>query len=531
MIALLIPLVAATCIVSCGSEAPQPAVESSPPAVAAADSLEIREWTVPWPNTRPRDPIVDAQGRIWFVGQRGNYVGSLDPESGEFERTDLPPNALPHNVIVGPDGALWYAGNGDSHIGRMDPATGESRRFDVPVRDPHTLQFAPDGMLWFTAQGANRIGRLDPETGDVQVVEPSVADARPYGIVMDEEGRPWIALFGTNRIATVDPSTMELTEHALPNAETRIRRLETASDGSVWYADYARGTIGRLDPATGEAVEWTTPGGSGSQPIRHDDGRPGAGVVRRDRLRAQPADRVRSDDQRVLRRHAGPERRRYGAPYGVPRADRIAVVRDGREHDRACARRLMKRGAGGALAVALAAAAPLAAAAGFLTPYPDAPPPGTTGGFGEPTCVSCHFATTPDSLGSLALRGLPATFEAGRTYELTVELARADMAAAGFQLSARFASGPARGRQAGDFRILGDHAAVTAQSGVDYVHQTLAGAVPSTPGLARWGIEWTAPGKGSASVRFHIAANAANGDESPLGDRVYALEETVRPAP
>ena len=177
----------------------------------------------------------------------------------------------------------------------------------------------------------------------------------------------------------------------------------------------------------------------------------------------------------------------------------------------------MKRGAGGALAVALAAVAPFAAAAGFLTAYPDAPPPGTTGGFGEPTCVSCHFATTPDSLGSLALRGLPATFEAGRTYELTVELARADMAAAGFQLSARFASGPARGRQAGAFRILGDHAAVTAQSGVDYVHQTLAGAVPSTPGLARWGIEWTAPGKGSASVRFHIAANAANGDESPLG--------------
>ena len=270
MTALLIPVLAA-CIVSCGSEASRPAVESLQPGaesrqVAAPDSLEIREWTVPWPNTRPRDPIVDAGGRVWFVGQRGNYVGSLDPESGAFDRTELPPDALPHNVIVGPDGALWYAGNGDSHIGRIDPATGEMRRFDVPVRDPHTMQFAPDGMLWFTAQGANRIGRLDPESGDVQIVEPSVADARPYGIVMDDDGRPWIALFGTNRIATVDPSTMEITEHTLPAVATRIRRLEVASDGSVWYADYARGMIGRLDPATGEAVEWTTPGGSGSRP-------------------------------------------------------------------------------------------------------------------------------------------------------------------------------------------------------------------------------------------------------------------------
>ena len=190
----------------------------------------------------------------------------------------------------------------------------------------------------------------------------------------------------------------------------------------------------------------------------------------------------------------------------------------------------MKRGAA-ALGVALAATAPLAVAAGVRTAYPDAPPPGTTGGFGEPTCVSCHFATTPDTLGSLALRGLPATYAPGRSYELTVELARADMAAAGFQLSARFASGPVHGRQAGAFRVLGDHAAVTPQSGVEYVHQSLAGAVPPTPGLARWRIEWTAPGEGSAPIRFHVAANAANGDDSPLGDRVYALQETIDATP
>ncbi|HJR53439.1 MAG TPA: choice-of-anchor V domain-containing protein [Gemmatimonadota bacterium] len=195
----------------------------------------------------------------------------------------------------------------------------------------------------------------------------------------------------------------------------------------------------------------------------------------------------------------------------------------------------MKGRGGGMVAVALAAAAPLAIAlagtphGAVRSAYPDAPPPGTTGGFGEPTCVSCHFAATPDTLGSLALRGLPAAFETGRSYELTVELAREDMGAAGFELSARFASGPARGRQAGAFRVLGSDTAVTAQASIDYVHQTLAGAVPSTTGLARWRIEWTAP-EHPDPVRFHVAANAANGDESPLGDRVYAIEETVGPA-
>jgi hypothetical protein len=185
----------------------------------------------------------------------------------------------------------------------------------------------------------------------------------------------------------------------------------------------------------------------------------------------------------------------------------------------------VKRGAAGALGVALAAA-PLAAA-GLFSMYPDAPPPATTGGFGEPTCVSCHFATTPDTIGSLALRGLPDVFEPGRPYELFVELAREDMSAAGFELSARFASGPSRGRQAGSFRILGDEVAVTAQAGIDYVHQTQAGAAPANPGLARWRIEWTAPDAAPDPVRFNVAANAGNGDESPLGDRIFVLEETA----
>lgn len=232
----------------------------------AADSVEIREWAVPWQSTRPRDPIVDPLGRVWFVGQRGNYLAALDPETGEFGRKDLPAGALPHNVIVGPDGALWYAGNGDAHIGRVDSASGEITRFDVPVSDPHTLFFAPGGALWFTAQGANRIGRLDPATGEVDLIQPSVADARPYGIVVDANGRPWIALFGTNRIATADPTTMELVEHELPWTDARARRLGVTSDGSVWYVDYARGTLGRLTPDTGVAVEWSAPGGRGSRP-------------------------------------------------------------------------------------------------------------------------------------------------------------------------------------------------------------------------------------------------------------------------
>jgi virginiamycin B lyase len=242
-----------------------------PPTAAAisSDTVEITEWEVPWERTRPRDPIVDDEGRVWFVGQRGNYVGSLEPSTGTFYRFELPDGALPHNIIVGPSGYLWYAGNGDAHIGRLDPRTGEIKRYDMldpAARDPHTLQFSPSGHLWFTVQGGNFIGRLDPETGKVALLGLSVERSRPYGIVVDGNGRPWVVCFGTNRIATVDPVSMELEEIPLPWEDARPRRLAMTSDGMVWYVDYARGSLGRLDPASRAVHEWPTPGGSGSRP-------------------------------------------------------------------------------------------------------------------------------------------------------------------------------------------------------------------------------------------------------------------------
>ena len=70
------------------------------PAVAiaqkrAADTAAVTEWNVPWVGTRPRDPSLDAQGRVWFVGQEGNYVARLDPKSGAFTKLGSTPQSKP----------------------------------------------------------------------------------------------------------------------------------------------------------------------------------------------------------------------------------------------------------------------------------------------------------------------------------------------------------------------------------------------------------------------------------------------------
>ena len=254
------------------ADASLPFTSSAPVAADAAvrDSVQIREWTVPWENSRPRDPYFDATtGDVWFVGQVGNYVARMNPRTGQFRRYELEERALPHNLIVDADGTVWYAGNGNGHIGKLDPETGNVTRYPMPdsaARDPHTLVFGRSNDIWFTVQGGNYVGNLNKATGAVRLVKMPTPRARPYGIMLDSEGRPWFNEFGTNKIGTLDPQTMELKEFTLPDSAARGRRIAITPDDMVWYVDYARGYLGRLDPETGKVDEWAMPSGARSRP-------------------------------------------------------------------------------------------------------------------------------------------------------------------------------------------------------------------------------------------------------------------------
>lgn len=232
-------------------------------------SAEITEWTVPWENTRPRDPFVDHLNRVWFVGQTGDYLAYLEPKDGTFKRFDLEPGAGPHNLIVDGNGRVWYAGNQKACIGRLDPDTGKITRFPMSnsrARDPHTLVFDKLGDIWFTVQRGNFVGKLSTETGRMQLIPMPTSRARPYGIITDNRNQPWIAQFGTNKLATIDPDRMDIQEISLPRADARPRRLALTSDGAIWYVDYAQGFLGRFDPSTGKVQEWFAPGGTSARP-------------------------------------------------------------------------------------------------------------------------------------------------------------------------------------------------------------------------------------------------------------------------
>jgi len=150
------------------------------------------------------------------------------------------------------------------------------------------------------------------------------------------------------------------------------------------------------------------------------------------------------------------------------------------------------------------------------------PPPGHTGGFGEPTCLECHIGSDLNEPGStLEVIGIGGSYRPGELYKVTIRLVSYDMLAAGFQAAFRTTKDLNHGKSTGKLRPIDDRVAVVpSESGdVRYVQHTDLGT-PANGKSVEWMFEWTAPTH-EQDVAVHIAANSGNGDNSPLGDLVY----------
>ena len=144
--------------------------------------------------------------------------------------------------------------------------------------------------------------------------------------------------------------------------------------------------------------------------------------------------------------------------------------------------------------------------------------------------MACHdeFDLNP-AMGALGIDGLPAAYAPGERYDVSVVVqGDAEMARAGFQGAFRFTDGPHRGARAGVAEALDGRVAIRLDdsSGTEYVQHTIAGTGLTTRQLATWTFRWTAP-QSTDPIVFHVAANSANGDNSPLGDLIYSAEMRI----
>src|ERR1035438_6292582 len=53
-------------------------------------NVQIQEYDVPTPKSRPHDPALAPDGSLWYTGQGANKLGRLDPKTGEFKAPEYP---------------------------------------------------------------------------------------------------------------------------------------------------------------------------------------------------------------------------------------------------------------------------------------------------------------------------------------------------------------------------------------------------------------------------------------------------------
>jgi uncharacterized protein (TIGR03437 family) len=167
--------------------------------------------------------------------------------------------------------------------------------------------------------------------------------------------------------------------------------------------------------------------------------------------------------------------------------------------------------------------------------FASGPPPRKTGAPGDGSCfeAGCHQAggTLIQNSNAIQLNvGRPdmTYVPGGPKVRWTVTISDPQAAVYGFQLTARLASDPRNG-QAGDFepadsatQVLCDDGSLktpTSPCRPGVTVQFVEHSRPRTPGT--FAFDWTPPSTNAGNIQVWIAANAANGNGQPTGDRIH----------
>lgn len=244
----------------------------------------VTEYDLPKTSTAPHDVEVDPDGMVWYVDFGQQYLGRLDPRTGEVTEYEVP-EARPGNptgilaLKLDQDGNPWGGNMFQGSIFRFDRKTEQFRVWKVPdeleqptgrhgTRIFQVNHAAPessqvDGKVWLQNRSIAGVHRLDLATGEFESFEPFLNSTRSshnlYGIHPDSQNNLWFMDFANEHIGRIDAKTGEIKLYQTPTLDSNPRRGEIDAQDRFWYAGFGASVIGVFDPRTEEFQEWFPP--------------------------------------------------------------------------------------------------------------------------------------------------------------------------------------------------------------------------------------------------------------------------------
>ena len=169
--------------------------------VASPISQSVRSY--------PYGIVVNSQGVPWYVDFRANRLGRVDPVTMEIMEYPLPnPDTRPRRIAVTPDDVLWYTDHARGYLGRFDPVTGEVQEWPSPggtESRPYGIT-AVGNVIWYSESSVrpNTLVRFDTENESFQTwIIPSGGGIIRH-MMATSDGNLVLACSGVNRVALVN---------------------------------------------------------------------------------------------------------------------------------------------------------------------------------------------------------------------------------------------------------------------------------------------------------------------------------------
>ena len=245
-------------------------LKTLPRPTGKATKVIITEYDLPNRLIEPHDAVVDRDGMVWFSDFGRNYIGRLNPRTGEAKQWPTPilKQGFPEgglDIKFDKQGNPWMTMLFQGGIAKFDKKTEKISTWSVPEEhnNVHTrvgmISISPkDGTVWFKSSTTLEVYGLDPKADRVFATY-AVPPMGVYGMEISSQGNLYLFGLGKSLVGVMDTKTGKTELFPTPTPGGGPRRGDVDSQDRAWFAEYWSGKIGVFDPKTKEMKEWPVP--------------------------------------------------------------------------------------------------------------------------------------------------------------------------------------------------------------------------------------------------------------------------------